>query len=251
MVAEQELRDLWLSGRGIVLVLIFSLLLSVLTYLASTNKELNFLDQKDTVNLIMQMTLGIGIALSLLFSADALSGERERGTLETLLLTPLSPREIAIGKLLGALSVWPVIMAVSIPYVWALRAGPGLFLDTMVTGLVVGTLLVSAFASLGIIVSTFSNSNRVSLSVSFLVFVVLMAPAQLPGAALKGWLGSLLTHINPVTAGARFLSRIVVDDHTWGQEATLLIAPILASAIVTAAAFFLTSRLRLQGGFGR
>lgn len=48
VVAGQELRDLWLGGRGPILVFTFSLLLSVLTYLSATNKELNLLDQKDT-----------------------------------------------------------------------------------------------------------------------------------------------------------------------------------------------------------
>src|SRR3970040_2612239 len=115
VVATQELRDVWLSARGPVLVLVFSLLLSLLTYLAATNKELNIIDQKDTVNLVVQITLGVGVAASLLFSADAVSGERERETLESLLLTPVPPRQIALGKLLAAVSVWPVLMAAADP----------------------------------------------------------------------------------------------------------------------------------------
>lgn len=248
VVAERELRDLWLSARGPILVLTFSLFLSVLTYLAATNEELNLLDQKDTVNLIVQITLGIGVVLSLLFSADALSGERERETLESLLLTPLPRREIVMGKLLAALSVWPVIMLVAVPYVWALRTGPGLFADAIVAGFVIGTLLTAAFASLGIIVSTVSNSNRVSLAVSFFVYVMLLAPTQLP---LNGWLGDLLIRVNPVTAGARFIDKVVVSNHAWGQEASLLVSPVLAALIALTAAVLLAGRLRLQGGIGR
>src|SRR6476660_2290868 len=86
VVAGQELRDIWLGGRGPILVFIFSLLLSLLTYLSATNKELNLLDQKDTVVLVIKMALGIGVAASVLIAADAISGERERATLETLLL---------------------------------------------------------------------------------------------------------------------------------------------------------------------
>ena len=248
VVAGQELRDVWLTPRGPIIVLVFSLLLSLLTYLAATNKELNILDQRDTVNLVVQLTLGIGVAVSLLFSADAVSGERERETLESLLLTPVPRRQIALGKLLAAMSVWPVMMVVAVPYVWALRAGPGLFADAIVAGFVVGSLLTAAFASLGLLVSTFSNTNRLSLALSFFIFVVLLAPTQLP---LSGWFGDLIVRVNPVTAGSIFLEKVVAKQHGWGQESALLIAPILAALIATSLAFLVAGRLRLQGGIER
>jgi ABC-2 type transport system permease protein len=249
-VAGQELRDLWLAGRGLIFVFTFSLLLSVLTYLTAANKELNLLDQKDTANVIMQITLAIGIALSLLLSADAISGERERATLETLLLTPLRPRAIAFGKLLATLSLWPVILLVSIPYLWVLRTGRALFLDAIAAGFVVGTILALAFAALGIIVSTYASSNRVSLALSFFLFIILVAPTQLPGGLGKGWVGELLTRINPVTAGTDVLDKIIVSNHSWSQELSTLTAPIIFALITTIAAYFATARIRLQGGYG-
>jgi ABC-2 type transport system permease protein len=129
--------------------------------------------------------------------------------------------------------------------------GASVSIDAIVAGLVVGTLLAIAFASLGIIVSIFSESNRVSLALGFLVFLVLMAPTQLPGGATNGWLGKMLVQINPVNAGSRFLNRIIVSDHSWGQEANLLIAPVVAAVVVTALAVILAGRIRLQGGAGR
>jgi ABC-2 type transport system permease protein len=250
VVAGQELRDLWLAGRGLIFVFTFSLLLSVLTYLTAANKELNLLDQKDTVKVIMQITLAIGIALSLLLSADAISGERERATLETLLLTPLRSREIAFGKLLATLSIWPVILLISIPYLWVLRTGRELFLDAMASGFVVGTILALGFAALGIIVSTFATSNRVSLAASFFLFIILVAPSQLPGGLGKGWFGELLTRINPVTAGTDFLDKIIVSNHSWSQELSTLRAPIIFASITIITAYFVTARIRLQGGHG-
>ena len=248
VVAAQELRDVWLTARGPIIVLVFSLLLSLLTYLAATNEELNIIDQKDTVNLVVQITLGVGVAASLLFSADAVSGERERETLESLLLTPVPRRQIALGKLFAAASVWPVMMIVAVPYVWVLKGGTGLFADAVLAGFVVGSLLTAAFGSLGLIVSIFSNSNRLSLALSFFVFVVLLAPTQLP---LSGWFGDLIVNINPVTAGSSFLDEVIAKEHGWGQESTLLIAPIAAALIATSLAFLIAGRLRLQGGIDR
>ena len=37
VVARQELRDLWLAGRGLPLLVAFTVLLSVITYLTAEN----------------------------------------------------------------------------------------------------------------------------------------------------------------------------------------------------------------------
>ena len=251
LVAEQEIRDLWLGTRGPVLLLCFSLLLSVLTYLAATNKELNLLDHKDTLKLVMQVAVGIGVALTLLVSADAVSGERERRTLESLLLTPLTPRQIALGKLLASMSIWAVVLLLALPYAWTMRVGFAIFLDALASGALVGTLLAIGFGSLGILVSTFSGGNRVSLVVSAFVFIALLVPSQLPGGATKGWLGELLVYLNPVASGARFMDKVVVSNHMWSQEAQWLLAPLVAAIVGAAGAAIFTGRLRLQPGVGR
>src|SRR5256712_2632747 len=106
IVGEWELRDLWLSGRGLALSLAFSLLVSVIAYLVATNTALNFLEQRESVNLTLQVAIAVGALLTLLAAADAVSGERERGTLETLLLAPLSRPQVMAGKLLAALLLW-------------------------------------------------------------------------------------------------------------------------------------------------
>jgi len=248
VVAGQELRDIWLSLRGPAIVVAYSLLLSLLTYLAASNEELNIIDQRDTVNLVTQIAVALAVVVSLLFSADCISGERERETLESLLLAPVPRREIALGKLLAAVSVWPVMLVVAIPYIWALRAGTGLFADAALSGMVVGTLLVAAFASLGLIVSIFSASNRLSLAVTFFIFVLLLAPTQLP---LSGWFGDLITQVSPMTAGSEFLHRIIVKEHAWGDDLHLLIAPAIVALVVSGVAFIVAGRLRLQGSFGR
>jgi ABC-2 type transport system permease protein len=89
-VVEQELRDLWFGGRGLALSIAFSVLMSVVAYLVATNRGLNFLEHRETVNLTLQVAVAVGALLALLAGGDAVSGERERGTLESLLLSPVS-----------------------------------------------------------------------------------------------------------------------------------------------------------------
>src|SRR5919201_96573 len=105
VVLEQELRDLWLGGRGLLLSLAFSLLLSVIAYLVATNTALNFLEARESVNLTLQVAIAVGGLLALLAAGDAVSGERERGTLETMLLTPVPRLQVTGAKLLAAFSL--------------------------------------------------------------------------------------------------------------------------------------------------
>ena len=105
VVLEQELRDTWLGGRGLVLVFAFSVVLSTIAYLVATNAALNFLEQREAVGLIVQVAVGMGGLLVVVTAADAVSGERERATLEALLLAPVSRRQLAAKKLLTTLSL--------------------------------------------------------------------------------------------------------------------------------------------------
>jgi ABC-type transport system involved in cytochrome c biogenesis permease component len=156
VVGGQELRDLWLGGRALLLLLAFSVLLSVITYLGATSEGINFLEKRETVNLTLQVAVMFGALVALLVAADAISGERERGTLESLLLTPVPRRHLLSGKLLGALSLWFAALAVAVPYVWFLGRDVGAVDDALLAGLLVGTLVAISLAAFGIIVRTLS-----------------------------------------------------------------------------------------------
>lgn len=249
VVLQQELRGLWIGGWGPALTFAFSLLVSVIAYLTATNKALNFLEQREAVNLTLQVAIAVGALLALLAAADAVSGERERGTLETLLLTPVSRFQVTVGKLLAALSLWFAAFVVTVPYIWFLGRGVGVVGDALLTGLVVGTLLAVFLVSLGMVFSVFASSNRVSLSLSLFLLLALFAPTQLPSSAQKGWAGELLLRVNPVTSGEHFVGKILVNDHSWREDASWLVSPLVAAVLFAAVAALAGARfVRLRGG---
>lgn len=193
----------------------------------------------------------MGSLLALLAAADAISGERERGTLESLLLTPVSRRDLAIGKLLAALSLWAAAFATTIPYVWYLGRGVGLVGVGLAAGLVVGTLVAVTLTSLGLLVSTFSRTNWLSLSVSLFLLLALFAPTQLPSSAQHGWLGDFLLRANPVSAGERYVGWLLVQGHGWSQDIWWLFAPLVGAVVGLAVVGFVCGRyiaLRAGGG---
>jgi ABC-2 type transport system permease protein len=248
IVAGQELRDLWVGGRGFPLLFAFSVLLSVITYLSATNQSLNFLERHEAVNLTLQVAVAVGALLALVVAADAVSGERERGTLESLLLTPMPRPQLVLGKLLAALSLWLAAAIVTVPHVWFLGREVGAVGDAVGTGVVVGTLLALGLTAFGVVVSTFASSNRLSLSVSLFTLLALFAPTQLPSGAQQGWAGDLLLRVNPITAGEHYIGKVVVDQHGLTQDASWLVSPVAAALALLAIAIFVAPRLMTLSG---
>lgn len=249
VVLDRELRDLWLGGRGPLLLLAFSILLSVIAYLVATNQALNFLEQRESTNLLLQVAIAVGTLLCLVVAADAISGERERGTLESQLVTPVRRLDLAAGKLLAALSLWVAAFAVTIPYTVFLGRDVGIAGRALLAGAVVGTLLAVFLASLGILVSVFASSNRISVSISLFVLLALFAPTQLPAPAQSGWAGDLLLRINPLAAGEHYIGKIVVNAHGWGEDASWLASPAIGAALFCTLALVAGAKaMRLRGG---
>ncbi|GLZ34936.1 hypothetical protein Lesp02_71230 [Lentzea sp. NBRC 105346] len=250
IVARQESRDLWFGGRGPVLLFAYSVLLSVVTYLAATNQILNFLEQRESVNLVVQIAVAVGVLLTLVVAADAISGERERGTLESLLLTPISRGSIVLGKVVAAMSLWGAAFLVSVPYVWVLGRGVAVVGKALLLSLVIGTLLALAMAAIGLLISALASSNKVSLAVSLFLMLALFAPTQLPAMPTSS-VGDFLVRVNPVTAGMHYIQLVLLKGHTWTQDLTYLISPVVAVAGALVALAVAGPRIvRLKGGVG-
>jgi ABC-2 type transport system permease protein len=251
VVLQQELRDLWLGGRGPALAFAFSLVLSVVAYLVATNTALNFLEQREAVGLIVQVSVAMGGLLVVIAAADAVSGERDRGTLEALLLAPVPRRQIAAGKLAAALSLWPAAFLVALPYVWFLGRGVGAVGDAVVVGLLVGTLVACELGALGLLLSLVAGSSRTSLGLSVFVLLALFVPTQLSAGAQQGWAGDLMLRANPLTAGVHYVGRVLVDGHSLGRDTDLLVAPAVAVVLLAAVVLAVSGRLALRPGRAR
>jgi ABC-2 type transport system permease protein len=249
VVAGQELRDLWLSGRGLILVFGFSVLVSAITYLGATSEGVNFLEQRETTNLALQVAVVFGALLALIAAADTISGERERGTLESLLLTPVPRRHLVLGKLLAALSLWFTALVVAVPSVWFLGREVGAVDDALAAGLLVGTLVAISLTALGGITSVLARTNRLSLSVSLFVLLALFAPTLLPAGAKQGWAGELLLRVNPMTAAEHYMRNVIINQYEWTRELSWLVSPITAGVALVLIAIFVVPRfMTLRGG---
>src|SRR3990172_6316108 len=145
LVFTRELADLWIGGKAFNMILIYSILLGVMVYIYSFNTELSLIPPKEAVYEMLKNAMAFCMFVGLVIGADSLSGERERSTLESLLLTPVSRRQIVAGKFLAGISSWPVSLLIAIPYLYVLSQGDEVLLPAILWGLLTGTVLVLAY----------------------------------------------------------------------------------------------------------
>ena len=245
LVARRELADLWGGAKGLTVLFGFTTLLGVLAYLASADAGINLLDARESVGVIVQMSIALGTLAALVVSADAISGERERGTLEALLVSPLSRRDLVVGKLLAANTMWAASLLVALPFVLVMARGPGVAFDASVVLLLAGSLVAAAVTALGLAISSIAMSNRVSLAAAVAAMLLLAAPSQLPAVTAKGLLGSILIRLNPVSAGLKFSNELVVNQKSWSSQWTMLASPFVATVVFSIVAILLSRRIEL------
>jgi len=171
----------------------------------------------------------VGVILTLtlvLVTAMAIVRERERGTLEQLIVTPITKTELMLGKIAPYVGVGLVQMTT------VLVVGRFVF-DVPLTGnvlLLYGVALIFVVASLalGLLVSTLVRTQQQAMQVSFFFVLpnILLSGFMFPRAAMPEafqWLGALLplTHFLKVLRG--ILLRGVGLEALW-VEALILTA---------------------------
>jgi ABC-2 type transport system permease protein len=238
-----------MGGKAPVLLLIFSVLLGIMTYVMASNSELSLIPPQEMVYETLKAAIAVSLFICMIIGADSISGERERSTLEALLLTPASRRQIVVGKFLAGISPWPVAFAIAIPYMKILSQGDQVFEHAVPWGAMLGTMLAPAFTGMGMLASFWASSNKTSLFTGLGLYVLFLLPSQLPGRAQTGLMGSLLQQVNPIAATNHFLSKMLVNNRTLAEWWAWLIAPAVFAVLVYVLLFgYAGPGLRLEGG---
>lgn len=249
IIAMREIRDLWLRGRGLPIMIAYALLLSVTSYVSASNRELNFLEQREALNLTLQIAVALGSLLVLVAAAETLSGERDHGTLEPLLTLPIRRETLLAGKAIAVLSLWGAAYITAVPYIIYLAQGTRVMAAALIGGLVIGTLLSVFSAGVGLTLSIATSTSRASVSAGLFLLLALFAPTQLPTSARQAWFGDMLLHVNPFTSGLRYLNKLVVEANGVFEEVGWLIGPVVAAVILVGIAAAVAPRVTLEGGF--
>jgi ABC-2 type transport system permease protein len=249
IVLRKELRELWIGGKALLLILVYAVVMAVSTFILVQISQVDLTPPKEMVYSILQDCIYFGVFAGLVLGADSISGERDRAALEPLLLTPASRRQIVVGKLLAGVSPWPVMLVVAVPFMIVLAQGDGILGGAVVWGALMGSLLALSFTAMGMLVSYRSNSNRASLFVSLTLYALLLFPAILPGYLQKGRVGKFFQRVDPLAASDEFLEKILVNNRTLREFHSWLRGPVVFAVLMVGLLLLLAApRLRVQAG---
>jgi ABC-2 type transport system permease protein len=249
VVCRRDLQDLWVGGRALTLLLVYTVVIGVLTILMVRSSQVDMTPPKEMVWSTFQICVYVGVFMGLLIGADSLSGARDREMMETLLLTPASRQQIVLGKFLACMSPWPAALAVTLPCVLVVSQGDPILWPAFMWTVIIGTMLVVGFTGLGMLVSFWSNANRTSLFIGLSIYLLFLLPALLPGRAQKGLVGKFFQRANPLAAADQLLERLIVNNQTLHTYGDWLQGPVTFLVVVMLLLFvYAGPRLRLQAG---
>lgn len=251
LVLKRELTDLWIGGKAFNLLLIYSVLLGFISYTYAFSAKLTLAPPQEAVFELLKNATAFSIFMGLIIGADSISGERDRSTLESLLLTPVDRRHIIFSKLLAGISPWPAAYLIALPFLSLLAQGNEVLGPAMLWGAITGTLLVIGYTGLGMLVSFWSSSNKISYFISLSIYALLLVPVELSGDGVD-IASEFLQWINPVSAVNYFLSNHLLYHRTLAVFWPWLVSSaLLAWGTVTLLLKFSGSRLRLEPGLRR
>lgn len=179
--------------------------------------------------------MGIILTMTMvMITSMAIVRERERGTLEQLLVTPLKPWELLIGKVIPYIAVGYIQTTV------ALLVGIGIFSlplrGSILSLYILTTLFIIASLTLGLVISNISRTQMQAMQTSFFIFMpsVLLSGFIFPREAMPK-IFYYLSAVLPMTYYVEILRGIILRgnsiDDLWGQAITLIIIIIITFGI--------------------
>jgi len=214
LIARKEGGDLLLSLRGLSWLLTMAIVLSVFGALLIGNTELSLLDNAQVVYDMGGIVTALGALLAVVVGTDAVAGERERGTLVSLLLTPASRNSILMGKLGGQAIAWGVMYLIALPYFWAVGSTGQNLVDGAVSVALLGTPVVLGFGFLAMGLGSRLDSTRSSLLTGLIILLLSASPLLLGPSLRQSAIGRAFDAVNPFSGALNAYDAVLVDSQT-------------------------------------
>jgi ABC-2 type transport system permease protein len=171
--------------------------------------------------------LGVILSITLvLMTALSVTRERERGTMESLLATPVRPVEVMVGKLAPYVGVGLVQAAVVLTLARLLFHVPLSSRPDAWAALSLGLLLfIVGSLSLGFLISTAARSQLQAMQLSFFYMLpsILLSGFAFPFRGMPGWAQAIGTCL-PVTHFLRVVRGSLLKDVGIGEAVPSLAA---------------------------
>jgi ABC-2 type transport system permease protein len=185
-IANKELRSYFASPIGYIVLGFFAILYGVfyvvmLQYFVRASMQMGQMGggpPSANINQDMLRPILQNVTVLLLFVLPALTmrsyaEEKRSGTIELLLTSPLTDFQIIMGKFLGAMTLYAIMLGITLIHMAVLFVYGSPEWKPILTSYLGLLLLGGSFLSLGLFISTLTNNQIVAYISTFAVFLFL------------------------------------------------------------------------------
>ena len=183
-IAQKELRSYFASPIAYVIIGFFALVFGYF-YIVSINMFMQMAMQmgvpgQGQVNInnmairpLLQNVSVVALFVLPLITMRTYAEEKRSGTIELLLTSPLTDLQIIMGKFLGAVALYGLMLAVTLPHMAVLFIYGNPEWKPIVTGYLGLLLMGASFISMGLWISSLTKNQIVAGMITFAMFLLL------------------------------------------------------------------------------
>ena len=177
--------------------------------------------------------MGVVLTMTMVvMTAMAMTRERERGTIESLLATPALPGEGMLGKIVPYIAVGYIQVVLILLAAWALFTVP--LIGSLWLLLAALVVFIAANLCIGFTISTVAQSQLQAMQMSFFFFLpsLLLSGFMFPFRGMPDW-AQALGEVFPLTHFLRIVRGILLKGNAFHEIASELVALMAILSVVT------------------
>jgi len=159
-IAKREFRSYFNGPAAYIVGSLFLLVVAILFW------NTFFLEQRASVRKLFALAYGVSVFVAPAITMGLIAEERRNGTLELLITYPVRDAEVVIGKYLGALGLYTVLLALTVPQVFAVGSMGQLDMGAVWAGYLGLFLSGGAFLAIGVLASSWTSNQLIALIVA-------------------------------------------------------------------------------------
>jgi ABC-2 type transport system permease protein len=223
-IAHKELKSYFASPIAYIVVGVFALVYGyfyavMLQYFVRASMQMGQMGGQQAMNINQDMLRPViqNVTVVMLFLLPAItmrtySEEKRSGTIELLLTSPLTDFQIIMGKFLGAMALYSVMLAVTLPHILILFLYSNPEWRPIVTSYLGLLLMGGCFISVGLFISSLTRNQVVAAAITFTTFLMLWVINWI-GSFSSGWVSDLTSYLSIIEHLDDFTKGVVDTSH--------------------------------------
>jgi ABC-2 type transport system permease protein len=226
-IAQKELKSYFASPIAYIVIGFFVLLYGyfyalTLQYFVRESMQMSQMGQggAPSMNINERMIRPVlsNVTVVLLFVMPMItmrtySEEKRSGTIELLLTSPLSDFQIIMGKFLGALGLYGVMLAVTLIHMAILFVYGAPEWKPLATAYLGLLLLGGCFLSLGLFISSLTKNQIVAGMMTFAVFLLFWVISWIASVGSGGWVSDVAAYLSIIDHFDDFAKGVLDTTH--------------------------------------